>query len=155
MVIIECYVGLCILMNTKRCIPINPRLTKTFSIKHLGFLWKIRSKQNQIQRSRCRPGCKKNPSHVTIARRHEAYYFWCVLSMSIYWGAIVDAGVLACAPLASGVSTTLFYTATPLTRIILLFVSDTNIIYVVTFAMENIRTKAPQCLSSTWKNYGA
>ena len=28
MVIIDCYVCLCKLMNTRRCVPINPRLTK-------------------------------------------------------------------------------------------------------------------------------
>ena len=42
------------------------------------------------------PGCKKNPLHVTIAHLHEAYYFCCALTMSIYWHAIAYAGVWTC-----------------------------------------------------------
>ena len=92
-----------------------------------------------------RPGCKKTPLHVTIPCLHEAY-FWHVLAMSIYWHAITYVGVWECTPLEFLLFSTLFCAATHRPIFFLLFVFDTNTSYVVTFAIENIQTKAHQCL---------
>ena len=87
---------------------------------------------------------KRNPLRVTIARLHEAYYFCCALTMSIYWPVIAYAcgnvwsqiigfyPVLYCHSLTNS-----------------LFVCDTNTSYVIAYATENIRTKAHQCLKVT------
>ena len=117
----------------------------------LQYIWVF---SNNCYRIENNPGLdvRKIP-RVTIACLHEAYYFWRGLAMTIYWRMIVYAGVWACASLEFCVSTSPFCTATHWPIFFLLFVCDTNTSYVVTFAIENIRTKAHQC-SQTCGNYG-
>ena len=66
-----------------------------------------------------RPGCKKNPSHVTIACLHEAYCFCLPCPCTGVWSHMqgwghVWSGIIgfSLAPLKSCVPTTLFCTAT-------------------------------------------
>ena len=105
---------------------------------------------------------KKNPLRLTIACLHKAFYFLCALTISIYWHAIAYVGMWTCgcvwlwivgfSPGTPGILC-LHYPVLyfhPPTNV--LFICDTNINYVITFAIENIQTKACQCLfSNLWK----
>ena len=91
----------------------------------------------------------KNASHVATTCLHEAYYFWCVLAMSIYWNTIAYVGLWARVMENYGVPPgTLgilcyYYPVLycyPLPNI--LFVWDTNTSYLITCATENIQSKS-------------